>query len=91
MVEATNAAADWNVIVTLLRKFMANYTAPMRYGPVSTAFVSGTTPKAPTMRKLDGTASSRRSNAPTPSPSGRTRLKLARALGADGNRLPKCR
>ena len=32
--------------IELLRKVMTNYTAPMRYGPVSAAFVSGTTPKA---------------------------------------------
>ena len=32
--------------IDLLRKVMTNYTAPMRYGPVSAAFVSGTTPKA---------------------------------------------
>lgn len=32
--------------IDLLRKVTTNYTAPMRYGPVSAAFVSGTTPKA---------------------------------------------
>ena len=32
--------------IDLLRKVMTNYTAPMRYRPVSAAFVSGTTPKA---------------------------------------------
>ena len=32
--------------IDLLRKVTTNCTAPMRYGPVSAAFVSGTTPKA---------------------------------------------
>jgi hypothetical protein len=32
--------------IDLLRKVMTNYTAPMRYGPVSVAFAWGTTPKA---------------------------------------------
>ena len=30
----------------VLRKVITNYTAPMRYGPVSAALASGTTPKA---------------------------------------------
>jgi len=31
--------------IDLLRKVITNYTAPMRYGPVSVAFASGTAPK----------------------------------------------
>jgi hypothetical protein len=31
--------------IDLLRKVITNYTAPMRYGPVSAAFASGTAPK----------------------------------------------
>jgi hypothetical protein len=32
--------------IDLLRKVITNYTAPMRYGPVSAAFASEITPKA---------------------------------------------